>query len=155
MKQRALHWNKRVRTLNICERECTKCHRVMSYKYFAKMKSWPYWHRCDCLECVAKLKREKRAIGAYKKTEQEYREKYKSRDTQKIIEKLDNLYYCDKQIRKNRTIIKSVKKITRKEAVESKVEYLLSRWIPKELLERVYKFRESLYIYESGKKHIN
>ena len=150
MKPRPLHWNKRVRILNLCERECTRCHRVMAYKNFAVWAWWPNGHTCDCLECRAKIKRERRVTGAYKKTEQEYRKNYKKREDQKLIEKLDNMYYCDKQIIKNRKIIQSVKKITRKQAVENKVEYLLSRWIPREILEKLYKFKARLYIYEGG-----
>lgn len=148
MKPRKPHWNKRVKILNNCERECTRCHKVKAYKGFAKWAGWPNGYTCDCLECRAKVKRERRAAWKDKETEAKYRKKYKSRDTQKLIEKLDNIYYCDPIIKRNREIIAKVKKINRNEAVESKIEWLLSKGYPRELLERVYKFKKSLYVYE-------
>lgn len=67
-----------------------------------------------------------------------FREKYRS--SEKIIQRtqFDRIYYSDPIIKRNRSIINWVKKQTREEARIAKIEYFISKWYDKLLLEKIY-----------------
>lgn len=130
----------RVKAKRVTElgRDCISCEIFKPYSCFAKEKNWYNGYSGKCLDCRNLYKKEARKNKEINEIEKQYKRDQRSTDIWKIRQKLDNIYYQDPQVLRNRSIIKSFRKISREEAVKSKCEFLHNCWYSTELLQKVY-----------------
>lgn len=124
---RIKHWRQKKKVLKIKEywRQCTHCLEFKSYKFFQKNRTIKTWYKPICKECMK--------TKPYNKTY-----KVKDPERKKLRQKLDDLYYKNPQIKKNRQILKTAEIYTIQNATKNKVERLLKKWYDRNLLVDLY-----------------
>jgi len=130
----------RVKAKRVTElgRDCNTCKIFKPYSCFIKEKNWYNWYTGDCKECRNIKKKEMRKNKEINEREKQYKRDHRSTDIWKIRQTLDNIYYQDPQVLRNRSIIKSFRSISRDEGLRSKCEFLHNCGYSAELLEKVY-----------------
>lgn len=120
--------------INVAWRECTDCKKYKYWNEFAKDLRWYMEHSPNCLDCRNKRHKKLRENEEYHEKEKQYKRDLRKTERWILNKDFDNLFYSNPQIKKNREIIKTVRKISKKESVEWKIKWLLNRWIEKEKL---------------------
>lgn len=120
--------------------ECAKCWGYKLNKHFSKNIRAKNWLMNKCKECMKKIKLKYRAKLRVREMERNYKKEFRKTDIWKFRTKLDNLYYTNPIIKKNREILKNVgsKFLTREESLKSKLSFLISKWFSEEFLEKIY-----------------
>lgn len=134
------YWLKKSSKTKITDtgRICTKCWCYKKWIDFSKDKNHKTWYSTQCLECRNKYKLEYRKKEWIREKELQYKKEHRTKEKTK----LDNIYYQDKQIIKNREILKQFKShlFLRKEAKENKINYFLNRWYDLNYLKKIFNF---------------
>lgn len=93
-----------------------------------------------CKDCMKEIKSEYRSKLKVREMEKKYKKNFRKTDIWKFRTKLDNLYYTNPVIKKNREILKKTgsKFLTREESLKSKLSFLMNKWFSEEFLEKIY-----------------
>ena len=119
-------------------RQCNRCWVFKHWTLFSKMSNWINGRSPDCLDCRNIKHRKERENKALQKQEKEYKRIRRANEEWKTKTFLDNLYYQDPRILKNREILKSISKIDRKKSLESKIDWLINKGYNPEILQKIY-----------------
>ena len=120
-------------------RECSVCGEFKHWDYFSPEKIGINGRTSNCKECRNKKHREARKKKEINEAEKEYKRKHRETEIGKLQKTLDNIYYRDKQIMRNRAILRSIwEEINRGRAVEAKIDYFVNRGFKMDLLEKIY-----------------
>lgn len=117
-------------------RICTQCWVKKLWSDFAKDKTWLNKRSPNCLECRNKNKIEYRKSKEVNEKEKEYKRLRRLKNP--MITKLDNIYYCNPTIKNNRKIIW---KVNRKQAFETKIQFLQNLWYEINYLLTIYRWQ--------------
>ncbi len=121
-------------------RVCTKCLKMLPFCDFSidnRPEAYK-WRTTQCKQCRNIAKAKMRMDKDYNELEKEYKRNIRKTEHWILATDFDNKYYTDKQIKKNREIIKQVRPITREQARLAKIQYFFYRGVPVEMLKKAY-----------------
>ena len=128
-------------------RDCSQCKQFKQWTCFPPDKQGEHGHCADCYDCRNARHRKLREKPETREKEILYKRERSKSEESIVKRKLDNIFYTDKTIKKNRSILKNIKKISPEQSREAKIEFLLNKGYELEFLQKVYKVRKEIKIY--------